>query len=98
MLEHVVCLILNKERLTQEMRDDISCLADRIRFELNIVLENSVAFTELDDSSLVTAISFWRFQAQEDLLRFQKSSAHLAHLALLKDALEDKAVFDRSFE
>lgn len=96
MVEHVVCLMLNKSRLTQEMRDDISDLADKVRSELDLVLENKVTFLDLNDSTLEAAVSFWRFRTAEDLLCFQKSSVHLAHLALLKEALEDKAIFDRS--
>lgn len=97
MLEHVVFLLLNKSRLTQEMRNDICVLADAVRAELNMDLENRVTFLDLDRSDLETAVSFWQFQTQMDLQRFQSCNAHRAHLALLKEALEDKAVFDRSF-
>lgn len=94
-IEHLVLLALDRDRLTEDHLRDVLELADRVRAELGIKLENQVSFTEPEGSSVVAALSHWHFSSAEDLRRFRESKAHLDHLAFMRPVLLDKQILDR---
>ncbi len=94
-IEHLVLLALDRDQLTEDHRRDILELADRVRAELGITMENQVSFTEPEGSSVVAALSHWHFSSAEELCRFRESKAHLSHLAFMRPVLLDKQILDR---
>ena len=93
-IDHLVLLAVRRELLTEEKRADFLSLADEVRKELAITLENSVVFSEPEGSPVSGVLSHWRFDSQEDLDRFRTSRAHLDHLARMKPLLIGKQVID----
>ena len=95
-VEHLVLLVLDRKHLTGEQREDILTLADRVREELDITLENSVVFSSTPEAEVVGALSHWHFASQDDLNRFRMSRAHLEHLERMRPVLLDKQIIDRT--
>ena len=94
-VEHLVLLVLDRKRLTEEQRRDMLTLADRVRGELDITLENTVVFSETPEAEVIGALSHWHFASREDLDRFRMSRAHLEHLDRMRPVLLDKQIIDR---
>ena len=93
-IDHLVLLAVRRELLTEEKRADFLSLADEVRKELAIALENRVVFSEPEGSPVSDILSHWRFASQEDLERFRISRAHLDHLERVKPLLLGKQVID----
>ncbi|MBQ9664161.1 MAG: hypothetical protein IJV40_13520 [Oscillospiraceae bacterium] len=95
-VDHLVLLVLDRKLLVQELREDMLTLADRVREELGIPLENTVVFSDTPGSETVGALSHWLFRSEKELKRFQKSRAHLEHLERMRPVLLDKTIVDRT--
>ena len=93
-IDHLVLLVVRRELLTEEKRADFLGLADEVRKELGIPLENSVVFSDTAGSPVVGVLSHWRFASEEDLARFRDSRAHLDHLERMRPLLLEKQVID----
>ena len=93
-LDHLVLLALDRRLLTEEHRRDMLTLADRVREELGISLDNSVCFSETGNSDIIGALSHWHFASEEDLKNFRTSRAHLDHLERMKAVLLDRQILD----
>ena len=95
-VEHLVLLAADRRLLTAELHQDVLSLADRVRAELGISLENSVVFSDTPDSDITGILSHWRFSSQEDLTIFRESKAHLLHLQRMSPVLLAKQIIDLS--
>ena len=92
--EHYVFLVLPKDKVTGEVKDNLMELAERAKNELEFLTDYSIAYTEHSQMQTVGVTVQLRFLNQALLEAYLMHPLHLKLLGNLKPMILHKDAFD----
>lgn len=92
--EHYVFLVLPKEKVTREVKDNIIELAERAKNKLKFLTDYSITFTDNAQMQTVGVVVQLRFPNQALLDAYLVHPLHLKLLGSIKSMILHKDAFD----